>query len=201
MRWGKFSENPFDNPKEDLSFNVQLHFQHTNELGTDIYPDPLHCFAFKTAKHVTPFELNPMVNYQGNLYIEKHGARYEVMRYPYRIDPYGVIHSKTTNSVNSLPNEGENLANTSRPIPEEVRNPKASLLDKLFDNFHVNEDEFSPLWTPVRNVKFFGYPKTIHCKRCLEMHREYSMPQLNSRIFNLWPNKHLRWSSLDLACE
>ena len=76
-------------------------------------------------------------------------------RHPDRIDPYGVIHSKITNPVNSLPNVGENLANTSRPIPKEARTQKASPLGKLFDNFHVNEDEFSPLWTPIRNMKVF----------------------------------------------
>ena len=138
-----------------MSFNVQLHFEHTNEFGTDIYRDPLHRYAFKTAEHVTPFELNPMVNYQGDLYIGKDGARYDVTRHPDRIDPYGGIRSKNTIPVDSLPNRGESLANTSRPIPDEARTQKASLLGKLFDNFHVNEDEFSPLWTPVRNMKVF----------------------------------------------
>ena len=47
MRRGKFSENPFDDPKDGLSFNIQLQFQYTNNLGTDIYRDPLHHYAFK----------------------------------------------------------------------------------------------------------------------------------------------------------
>ena len=62
MRCGKFTKNPFEDPRNELSFNVELQFQYTNDFGMDVYHDPLHCFAFKMAKHVTPFEVNPLVN-------------------------------------------------------------------------------------------------------------------------------------------
>ena len=42
----KFSQNPFDDPLEELSFNVTLEFCYTNSLGTDIYQDHVNRYAF-----------------------------------------------------------------------------------------------------------------------------------------------------------
>ena len=97
---GKFTQNPFNDPLEKLNFNVALEFCYTNSLVTDIYQGPVNRYAFKTAEHITPFDKKPLVSYQGNLYIGKDGARYEVTRYPYQIDPI-----RLTSTVYSRPNQ------------------------------------------------------------------------------------------------
>lgn len=74
FRWGKLNGNPFDNPQEGLKFNILLQFQYTNAFKIDIYQDPLNRYMFKTTDFMTPFEVLPLVNYQGNLYIGKDGA-------------------------------------------------------------------------------------------------------------------------------
>ena len=54
-RCGKFTKNLFDNPRNELSLNIELQFQYKNDFGTDVYHDPLHCFAFKTAEQCHSF--------------------------------------------------------------------------------------------------------------------------------------------------
>ena len=49
--------------------------------------------VYKTAKYPTPFEKTPWVNYQGDMYIEEDGARYEVTKFPNDVDALGLLHS------------------------------------------------------------------------------------------------------------
>ena len=119
----------------------------------------------KRQSNVTPFEVNPLVNYQGDLYIGKDGARYEVMRYPDWIDPCGFVRSKNTNVSTSLLNKGENGANISQRIPLEPQAQKINPLDWLFENFHVNEVDFGPMWTSLHNMRVFKVSQDdpLHC--------------------------------------
>ena len=52
---GKMLENPFDDPHEEMDFNVQLLFQYENVFGAMIYKDPLGRYTFKTEDNRTPF--------------------------------------------------------------------------------------------------------------------------------------------------
>ena len=115
VRSVKFTKNLFGDSLEELNFNVTLKFCYTNSLGTNIYQDPVNRYAFKTAECSTPFEEKPLVIYQGNLYIGKDGARYEVTRYPYQIDPYGVIQTEpnTTRRLSPSANASKENATTS----------------------------------------------------------------------------------------
>ena len=94
------SKNPFGDVHDDLDFDIPLRFRFTNPFGTDVYQDPLNRYAFKTAEHLTPFELSPLVNYQGDQYVGRDGARYQVTQNPHSIDPYGILRDASGSAEN-----------------------------------------------------------------------------------------------------
>ena len=95
------SKNPFGDVHDDLDFDITLQFRFMNPFGTEVYQDPLHRYAFKTAEYMTPFELSPQVNYQGDLYVGRDGARYQVTNNPHSIDPYGVLRAPSGSTETS----------------------------------------------------------------------------------------------------
>lgn len=66
---------------------------------------------------MVPFEVSPLVNYQGNLYISKDGARYKVTKYVHQVDPYGAIRATPRSTkvplLNAIASKPD--AMTSRP--------------------------------------------------------------------------------------
>ncbi|KAI5063161.1 hypothetical protein GOP47_0021708 [Adiantum capillus-veneris] len=81
-----------------------LRSQHTNAYGVEIYKDPLGRYTFKSAEYRTPFNDLPLGNYQGDLYMGKDGARYEVTKYPEKVDALGVLQP---DKVTAVENEAE----------------------------------------------------------------------------------------------
>ena len=67
---GKMPMNPFNELADELEYEIALMFVYTNAYGAEIYKDPLGYYMFTSTKHRTPFNETPMVNYQGDLYIQ-----------------------------------------------------------------------------------------------------------------------------------
>ena len=135
-------ENPFDDPYEEMDFNVQLLFQYENVFGAQIYKDPLGRYTFKTNDNRTPFNEFPMVNYQGDLYIAKDGSRFQVTKYPHQIDTFGVLQARPMPSMirdHEATTSGPDKARTSS-------NPMG--WDMNFDERDVSFE-----WKPIRDIK------------------------------------------------
>ena len=151
---GKMRDNPFDDPIEEMDFNVMLIFQYENFFGAEIYKDPLCRYAFKTADNRTPFNQFPMVNYQGDLYMGKDGSRYQVTKYPQQVDACGVLQAGPMSF--EVPNpeattSGLNKIGTSTN-PTGLGLDHKSPLDKLFADFHFDEGDESFKWKLIRNI-------------------------------------------------
>ena len=81
-------------PSFQLDFNMRLQYDYTNVYGAEIYHDPMLRQVYKSAECPTPFERSPMVNYQGDMYVGKDGARYEVTEFPHMVDATGFLHPR-----------------------------------------------------------------------------------------------------------
>lgn len=89
--WGKLIENPFDDPNTGLEFNLELEHEYRNTFGMEIYKRPLKRWVYKTAKHNTPFTMFLKVNFQGDMYIGKDGAKHIVTKHLAQVDAFGVL--------------------------------------------------------------------------------------------------------------
>ena len=146
LRKGNVQDNLFDDPIKGLDFNITLTYHTSSVFGADIYKDPLGRFVFNTAEHQTPFQEFPEVNYQGDLYIGKDGAHYQVTRYPQQIDSHGVLQAGPIEL-----NDHETGAHTSTKYTDPIKIQQTPL-EKLSANFHFDEGDLSPRWKLVSNI-------------------------------------------------
>ena len=82
-------------PSYQLEFNIKLRYDYTNDWGAKIYHDPMQRQVYKMVECPTRFEQSPWVNYQGDMYVGKDGARYEVTVHPHLVNAIGTLHPNT----------------------------------------------------------------------------------------------------------
>ena len=82
-------------PSFQIDFNMRLQYDYTNVYGAEIYHDPMLRQVYKSVECPTPFKKSPMVNYQGDMYVGKDGARYKVTELPHMVDATGLLHPHT----------------------------------------------------------------------------------------------------------
>ena len=166
LRKGKFTDNPFNDPEGEKDCVVSLTFQYYNTYGAEIYKDPLGRYVYKTTEYRTPFSESPMVSYQGDLYIELDGARYEVTKYPQSVDAMGVLQADATSSRASqstmggsnggifTPGEDQSRTTSEPTGPGMSPNP---FIEKSFLNLEREEEGAESFrfwdWVPKNEIK------------------------------------------------
>ena len=76
------------------AFRMTLSFLYSNTQGAKIYEDPMGRTCVKIEDSLTEFQLDPLVNYQGDRYVGKDGAMYLVTLKPNEMDKLGKMPSK-----------------------------------------------------------------------------------------------------------
>ena len=142
LRKGKMSKNPFDEPTDEMDFDVTLSFLNTNAYGAEIYKDPLGRYTFKSAEYRTPFSELPLVNYQGDLYMGMDGARYEVTKHPNQVDALGVLQTGQAPIAEQEAESYHEQAGTSNelPPPGTQRSQIEQNIEKLIAAWKVCKD-------------------------------------------------------------
>ena len=107
-----------------------------------------------------------MVNYQGDLYIEQDGARYDVTNYPQQVDLLGVLQAGATHLEVPHFEPKSQTARASVPMSKQAGTSSKptgpgmfhqSSLDNLFDEFNLDEEEIGSFqfwgWKSIREIK------------------------------------------------
>ena len=69
-----------------LQFNVRLEFCRENAIGAKVYVDSWGQYTIKIEDCHTKFDLAPWVNYQGDCYMGRDGATYQIVDNPDVVD-------------------------------------------------------------------------------------------------------------------
>ena len=158
----KHIESLIDDPTGEMDYSIKLVYKCTNPYGVEIYQDPIYKYVYKTQDNPTPFEENPMVDCQDDLYMGMDGACYRVTKYPLHVDAWGVLQadllgSEAPTSELSKPrasakemmweptsNAATHEAETSRKSMSsgESTNP---FENNSFENFEIHEQESEAL--------------------------------------------------------
>ena len=98
MHKGENVDTLFNDPTGEMDFSIMLSYRYTNPYGAVIYTNSLNWFVYRTFDNLTSFEVFPIVNYQGDLYMGKDRARYQVTKYPKKVDVLCVFQVDLINS-------------------------------------------------------------------------------------------------------
>lgn len=131
-----------DPTADEMDYEVALSFLYTNTYGAEIYKDPLGRYTFKSVKYRTPFQETPMVNYQGDLYMGKDGAWYEVTWYLEQVDALGTLQTDrvptSAKTVDSM--QEQNGESNHSDEPGMHTSHLKQHLDKLFREWNVERE-------------------------------------------------------------
>ena len=177
MRKGKTKhlENPLDDPAREMDYSIKLIHKCTNPYGAEIYQDPIKRYVYKTQDNPTPFEEEPMVNCQDNLYMGMDGACYRVTKDPLHVDAWGVLQADLLGSeapTSELQKPRASAKEMTREPTSNAANHEAEMSykptssgessnpfeDNAFENLGLHEKEPESLsfqfweWTPMRDI-------------------------------------------------